>query len=88
MPTGLVTWDRIHRVEKRGRSVGKGALFGGVLIGCFGGMVGAAATTVANGAETPSTAFVEGFLAGGAVGAGLGALVGAAIPGWHLVYRR
>jgi hypothetical protein len=88
VPKGLVTWDRIHRVEKRGSSMGKGAVIGGVAIGCLGGAVAAAAVTVADGSETPGTAFFEGLVVTGAVGAVLGGLIGAAIPGWHLVYRR
>lgn len=87
-PAGLVPWSRIQRVEVRGGSAGKGAVAGGVLFGALGGMVGAAAVTVANGSETASTAFIEGALVGGACGAVLGGLMGAAIPGWHRVYGR
>jgi hypothetical protein len=88
VPTGLVPWDRIRRVDKRGRSLRNGALVGGALFGILGGMVAAAAVTVANGSETPGTAFVEGALVSGAVGAGLGGLIGAAFPGWHRIYGR
>ena len=87
-PSGLVGWDRIDRLEKRGRSAGRGAIAGGVTFGLLGGMVGAAAVSVANGDEKPGTAFVEGALAGGAFGAVLGGLIGLAIPAWHVVYKR
>jgi hypothetical protein len=87
-PAGLVTWDRIDRVEVRGGSARKGAVAGGLILGTLGGLVGAAAVAVADGTESSSTAFVEGALVGGACGAVLGGLLCAAIPGWHLVYRR
>jgi hypothetical protein len=85
---GLVPWSRIHSVDLRGGSAAKGAVAGGVLLGTLGGMVGAAAVSVAQGSETSSTAFVEGALFGGACGAVLGGLIGAAIPSWHRVYGR
>ena len=87
-PPGLVPWDRIDRVEKRGGSPVRGALFGGVTLGCLGGLVSAAAVSLAGSSFSPSAAFVEGALVTGAIGGALGALVGTAIPGWHVVYKR
>jgi hypothetical protein len=87
-PVGLVPWSRIHRVDMRGGSAAKGAVAGGVLLGSLGGMVGAAAVSVAEGSESTSAALVEGALFGGACGALLGGLIGAAIPSWHRLYGR
>jgi len=85
---GLIPWSRIHGIDMRGGSAAKGAIAGGVLFGALGGMVGAAAVSVAQASETSSTAFVEGALFGGACGALLGGLIGAVIPSWHRVYAR
>ena len=87
-PPDMLAWDRIDRIHKRGGSAGRGALAGAVTLGCLGGMISAAAVSIANGDEKPSTAFVEGAAVSGAVGAALGGLIGSAIPGWHLVYKR
>ena len=87
-PTGLVTWDQIDRMEKRGGSAGKGALSGAAFVGLLGGMLGGAAASLnGSGAETAG-GVAAGAAAGAALGAGLGALFGAPIPAWHKVYER
>lgn len=78
-PPGLVTWDRIERIEKRVGSSGNGALFGAVLVGIIG-----YALAEALGSNSGDAA--RGAAVGGAVGAGLGGLIGAAIPRRHLAY--
>ena len=88
-PTGLVTWDQIDRMEKRGGSAGKGALYGAFSIGLLGAMSGGAAGAAANGSnDEVAGAAAAGAAVGALVGAGLGALFGAPIPAWHVVYER
>jgi hypothetical protein len=87
-PPGLVGWDEIYRLEKRGGSSGRGAISGALAVGLLGGMVSAAAVSVAQSDVGAGSAFVAGAAFGGAIGAALGGIVGAAIPGWHVVYQR
>ena len=88
-PTGLVTWDQIDRMEKRGGSAGKGARVGAVSMGLLGGMLGGAlaATGNASGGEA-AAAFAAGAAVGALLGAGVGAALGAPVPAWHRVYER
>ena len=83
----LVPWSRIHSVDKRGSSAGRGALVGGVGLGLMGAIVGAAAGGGLGGTGSYAAAGAGyGLAVGGAVGAGVGALIGAPIPRWHNVY--
>ena len=85
-PTGLVTWNRIERIEKRVGSSRWGALAGAVIFGSIGAYGVTGLESMEGGQPTASGA-IGGFAVGGAIGAGLGALVGAAIPHWHLAYE-
>ena len=87
VPTGLVRWDQIDRIEKRGGSARKGALVGALMTGLLGGSLAAAANAYGGGSNDAG-AFAAGAAVGGALGAGVGALLGAPIPAWHLVYER
>ena len=89
----VIPWTRILQVENRGGSAGKGALFGGLTLGFFGAMGGAALVAGGGigGSSTGGAAEIAGgaalgALVAGAVGAGLGAAIGAPIPRWHIVY--
>jgi len=89
VPTGLVTWDRIDRMEKRGGSAGKGARYGAVWIGLLGAMSGGAAAAAGNGTDGEvGGAVAAGAAVGALLGAGIGALFGGPIPAWHVVYER
>ena len=85
-PTGLVTWDQIDRMEKRGGNAGKGVLYGALSFGLIGGMLGGAAGHISEGGEVAGPA-AAGAAVGVLVGAGLGALVGAQITSSHGVYH-
>jgi hypothetical protein len=88
-PTGLVSWDQIDRMDKRGGSAGKGALYGAASLGLLGGMFGGALAASANATDQEVAGGVfAGAAAGALLGAGLGALFGAPIPAWHRVYER
>ena len=88
-PTGLVTWDQIDRMEKRGGSAGKGALFGAGMVGLLGAGIGGAVVASGGGGDAEAAGGIAaGAAVGALIGAGLGALFGAPIPAWHLVYER
>lgn len=83
----VVPWSRIHSVDRRGNSAGRGALVGGLGLGIMGAIVGAAAGggLGGTGADAAGGAAVGAGVCG-ALGATLGALIGAPIPRWHNVY--
>jgi hypothetical protein len=89
VPAGLVMWDQIDRMEKRGGSAGKGARYGAVWIGLLGGMTGGAAAAAGGGTDNEVAGGVAaGAAVGALLGAGIGALFGGPIPAWHVVYER
>lgn len=85
-PPGLVTWDRIDRVERRVGSSGWGALVGGLVLGSIGALAGSVSASFDN-PDLASGEAAIGAGVGAAIGAGLGALIGAAIPRWHVEYE-
>jgi hypothetical protein len=85
-PAGRVPWDRIDYVDKRGNSAGRGAVFGGVLLGVTGGLLAAAFVTAFDAQDYALTAGIEGGAMTGTVGVLLGALIGSAFPAWHNIY--
>jgi hypothetical protein len=84
-PIGLVGWDQIDHVEKRGNSAGRGALIGLVSLGIMGGIAGAG-VDAGFGGDNPAGAAVYGAGLMGGIGMVLGGLIGAAFPAWHVVY--
>jgi hypothetical protein len=87
VPEGVVTWDRIDYVDKRGGSAGRGAAIGAVSLGLISAtaaaLLFAAFDSSSNDALGAAVAVgVTGALAGGL----LGALIGAGVPAWHNVY--
>jgi hypothetical protein len=93
-PAGLVTWNRIHRLEKSGGSAARGAAMGAMFVGTAGAALGVLVVLAASGlgGDVDATGAIEmvgiGALGGAALGAGAGGLIGAPIQGWHVVYRR
>ncbi len=89
VPTGLVTWDQIDRMDKRGGSAGKGALYGAFSLGVLGAMLGGAVAASAGGTDQEAAGGVfAGAAVGALFGAGLGAAFGVPVPSWHRVYER
>jgi hypothetical protein len=86
-PPGLVSWDRIYSIEKRGNSAGKGAVSVGLALGAAGAGLAFLLVTGfgGDGADAAGPMFEAGAITGG-IGAVIGGLVGAAIPRWHVVY--
>lgn len=89
VPEGLVSWDRIALVDKRGSSAGRGAVMGGLSAGIAGGLISFAIVSALDSGGGSGNA-VGGMFLGGAItggfGALIGALLGAAVPAWHNVY--
>jgi hypothetical protein len=84
---GVVTWDQIRSVDRRGNAAGKGALVGAISFGVFGGMLGAAAGSLSETEGAVIGGAAIGAALSGAFGAVLGAGVGSMFPAWHNVYR-
>ena len=87
VPPPLVTWDRIHHVDRRGNSAGVFARNAGLALGAVGGIAGLATTGALGGndAETMGGG-LAGAAIGGAVGASIGGLIGLGVPRWHPIY--
>ncbi len=95
VPTGLISWDRIDKVDKRGHGWRRGAIGGGLVLGAVGGGLGyMEATSGLFESHSPDPPLlvvgktVGGFGLGGAYGAGFGAVVGWLFPAWLHVYVR
>lgn len=84
--TGLVTWDRIDHIERRGSAAGRGAVVGAVSLGVLGAVSAVALNAGFSGSAGTAGAAALGGVYGGGIGLLLGALVGAAFPAWHVIY--
>lgn len=84
--TGLITWERIDHIERRGSAAGRGAVIGAVGLGVMGAMFATALNEGFGGSASTAGAAAVGGGYGGGIGLLLGALVGAAFPAWHVVY--
>jgi len=86
-PPPLLTWDRVHRVDRRGNSAGLYARRGGLALGVLCGVAGLAATGALGGNDSET---MGGGLAGAAIGCAVGAvgggLIGMGVPRWHPIY--
>lgn len=90
--TGLVSWERIERVEVHGNSAGSGAKKGAMVLGVVGGLGGLfaiALASTAGGSTEPSGSWIlAGAGIGAAVGAGTGAAIGSGVSNWRTVFVR
>jgi hypothetical protein len=86
---GLVTWDRIQRIDRAGSAAASGARKGAIVFGAIGAVVGllaiAAASAAGSSSTDPSGSWIVIGAAGGAAG---GALLGAAIGSGGVSWRR
>jgi hypothetical protein len=90
---GLVTWDRIQRIDRAGNAAASGARKGAVVFGALGAMGGLFAIAVASAAGSSSTEpggswIVIGAAGGAAGGALLGAAIGSGGQSWRPIYIR
>lgn len=88
---GLVTWDRIQRVDRHttlaGRGAAKGAaIFGG--LGMLSGMVWNAVESTVNGSAGDGERFMIATACGVATGALIGAAIGSSGTSWVQLYPR
>lgn len=86
-PEGVLTWDRIDYVDKRGGSAGRGAAIGAVSLGLISATAAASLFAAFDGTTNDALgAAVAVGVTGALVGGLLGALIGAGVPAWHNVY--
>jgi len=93
LPSEPLAWAEISRIERRGTSAGRFALYGGVGLGLVIGLGAMAAIDDNAGGSPygypPSTSgerFLAGAAVGGVLGAVVGAIVGRAVPRWNRVH--
>ena len=90
---GLVTWDRIQRIDRGGNATAAGARKGAVVFGALGAVVGlfaiaAVSASSSSSAEASGSWIVLGAAGGAAGGALLGAGIGAGGVSWRSIYTR
>jgi len=90
---GLVTWDRIRRIDRAGSAAASGARKGAVIfgaIGAVGGLFAIALVSAAgsSGTEPGGSWIVIGAAGGAAGGALLGAAIGSGGHSWRPIYIR
>lgn len=79
--------SQVQRIERRGRSIGRGAWITGVAGALAGGFLGAVIHELCEsdcGSRAGGALSLGAF--GGGAGAVFGAIVGAAIPRWHEIW--
>jgi hypothetical protein len=88
---GLVTWDRIQRVDRHATMAGPGAAKGAVIFGALGllsGVVWNAVSPAASGADSEGSRLMIATACGVAGGALIGAAIGSSGTSWVKLYPR
>ena len=90
---GIVTWDRIQQIDRRGSAAASGARKGAAVFGALGAVVGlfaiaAVSASSSSSAEASGSWIVIGAAGGVAGGALIGAAIGAGGDSWRRIYTR